>query len=56
MSRIDDLVKKYTTTFGENFPIFSLRTAPASEVEALIERCLKEGHPYTPTYTKDAVH
>ena len=39
---------EYADLFGENFPIFELNSKTSEEIEEIIDKCIKEGHPYEP--------
>jgi hypothetical protein len=56
MNKLDELIKTYTRTFKENFPIFAVPSCPESEIIQIIEKCLKENTPYKPTYKKNVVY
>ena len=40
-----ELMKKYRKKFGKNFPTMCFLGASISEVNSMIEKCLKQGKP-----------
>jgi uncharacterized protein with ATP-grasp and redox domains len=56
MNKLEELIKEYTRTFKENFPIFLIPSMPETEIIQIIEKCLKENVPYKPEYKKNVVH
>jgi hypothetical protein len=55
MNRLEELIKEYTHTFKENFPIYAIRSAPESEIIHIIEKSLNDKVPYMPGYKKNTI-
>lgn len=53
--QLEELIKIYTRTFKENFPIFSLPSASESTIMEILQKCLEENVPYKPEYKKGTV-
>lgn len=53
--QLEELIKIYTRTFKENFPIFSLPSTSESTIMEILQKCLEENVPYKPEYKKGTV-
>lgn len=48
-----ELLQQYVERFNENFPLFTLMGLDDKEIEAIIQKCLDDGQPYTPKEIDD---
>jgi len=48
-----DLLTKYVEKFGENFPMFLVMGMSAEEIDAQIEKSIKENKPFVPETNED---
>jgi 2-oxo-4-hydroxy-4-carboxy--5-ureidoimidazoline (OHCU) decarboxylase len=48
MSKIDDLINRYTEAFEQNFPVYLVMGMKEDEIIQAIEKSLKNGIPFEP--------
>jgi hypothetical protein len=53
MEKLDKLLLEYCDRFGNNFPLFMVRSMPDNEVIETIEKSLKSNKPFKPKINPD---
>jgi len=56
MEKVNNLIEKYSSKFGESFPIYVLRGKTDQELINILEKCIKTNKPHRVELIKGAIY